>query len=134
MRISTGKTLLQLTNLKQAPALHQPTQLTYKRNMFTNIPTQSPEFRINLHKSLHIGNTLNIHITLRLSLKVIHVFLDIGPEVAEIEVHVFMEERVLIRVQDDFPQSRADVGDVSEGDAAVVDGEEVVDHGLVSPL
>ena len=64
----------------------------------------------------------------------INVFLDIGPEVAEIEVHVFMEERVLIRVQDDFPQFRAGVGDVSERDAAVVDGEEVVDHGLVSPL
>lgn len=64
----------------------------------------------------------------------VHIFLDIGAEVAEIEVHVFMEERILIGVQNDFPQFRADVGDVGEGDAAVVDGEEIVDHGLVGPL
>jgi hypothetical protein len=102
--------------------------------MFTDIPAQPPKFRIILHKPLHIGNALNIHITLRLGLEIIHIFLDIGTEVTEIEVHVFMEEGILIGVQDDFPQFRADVGDVGEGDAAVVDGEEIVDHGLVGPL
>ena len=64
----------------------------------------------------------------------VHVFLDIGAQVAEVEVHVFMEEGVLVGVEDDFAQLGADVGDRGEGDAAVVDGQEFVDHGLVGPL
>jgi hypothetical protein len=64
----------------------------------------------------------------------VDIFLDIGSQIAKVEVHVFMKERVLVGVEDYFAEFGTDVWDVGEGDAAVVDGEEFVDHGLVGPL
>src|ERR1700738_243424 len=134
MGIPTCKTLFQLAHLEQSRALDSSRKLTDQRNMFRHIPRQPPKFRIILHKPFHIGNTLNVRITLRLGLKMIHIFLDIGSQVAEIEVHVLRERRILVRREDYFAEFGTDVGHRGEGDAAVVDGEKIVDHGLVGPL
>ena len=64
----------------------------------------------------------------------VHVILDIGTQIAKVEVHVLRKEGILVGGKDNFTQFWTDVGDAGEGDAAVGDGEEVVDHGLVGPL
>lgn len=64
----------------------------------------------------------------------IHVILDIGTQVAKVEVHVIGEEGVLVSREDDLAEFRTNVWDTRKGNTAIGDGEKVVYHGLVCPL
>ena len=96
MRVVASKALLELTNLQQAVLPNSPAKLPNKRDMLRDIAGKPPELRVLFNKSLHICDTLDIHVRFSLMLICIHIILDVPTEVAEIEIHVLLEEWVLI--------------------------------------
>src|SRR5579859_6039529 len=102
--------------------------------MFRHIATESSELWVVLHEPFHIGDTLDIHITLRLLLKMVHVLLHICPEIPKVKIHILREERILIRGEDNLAEFRTDVRHCSERDTPILNSQKIMHHSLIRPL
>lgn len=96
MIVVAGKTLFALANLEKVFRAHTATQLRDQVHMLADVARQLAELRVLLHKPLHVGNRLETLVVLMLRLVLRDVILDVATEVAEIQVHVLLEERILV--------------------------------------
>jgi hypothetical protein len=110
------------------------TKFAHQGDMLAHISGKLPELWIILHKALHVPNRIDVHIVLGLDLVLLHIFLDILAQVAEILVHVLLEEWILILRENDLLQLGPDLGHVSQVNPSVVDAYHLMYHSLVCPL
>ena len=123
MTIIASKTLLQLAHIQQSVRSDTPAQLSNQSHVFTDVTRQFPEFGKIFYESLHIRNRLNRSITFRLRLVLFDILFDVSTKVAKVEVHVFLEEGVLILRQYDFSEFWSDIRHVTQVNFAIVDSE-----------
>ena len=91
-----GQTLLQLTDIEELILSDAPTQFSNESNMLSDVARKFPELRIVLDKALHVCYRVQLCISMGLGSKLLNVVLCILTKVSEIQIHVLLEERVLI--------------------------------------
>ena len=109
-------------------------ELREEGDVFGDVAGKLAEFRVVFNEPLHVVDGFDLGVRLGFGLVGGNVVFDGGAEVAEVLVHVGLEEGVLVGGEDDFFEFRPDIGDGGEVDTAVEDTEELMDLGLVCPL
>lgn len=102
MIIVTGQALLQFTGLQKTIFTHSTTQFAHERHVFAHVTRQLPEFRVLLDETLHVGDRFDVCVIFGLGLILLDIVLDGAAQVAEVEIHVLLEEWVLILGKHNF--------------------------------
>lgn len=134
MVVVAGYALLELADLEEVLGADPPAELRDEGDVLAHVARELPELGVLLDEALHVGYRLDVGVVLGARLVLLDVVLDVAAQVAKVEVHVLLEEGVLVLRQHDLAELGPDVGHVAQVDAAVVDAEQVVHHGLVRPL
>lgn len=112
MPLYACQALLDFGALEHLLLRDSPAQLSHQGNMLGHIPAKLPELWVLLDKSFHVGNGLDGHVGLGLGLIFIYIQLDVGAQVAQVQVHGFLEEGVLVCGKYDFLFGREESGEI----------------------
>lgn len=134
MVVVAGDALFQLTDLEKVLGTHPPAELGDEGDVLAHVARELSELGVLLDEALHVGDRFDVGVVLGLGLVLLDVLLDIAAQVAKVHVHVLLEEGVLVLREHNLLKLWSDVGHAAQVHAAVVNAEEVVDHGLVGPL
>ena len=110
MLVVACQTLLQLACIKQIVCAHAPAELSNERDMLGNVARQSSELWVLFDEALHVLNAIEFLAVRLLRGKLLDIVFGVLTEVAEVEVHVFGEERILILRENNLLQYRSTYG------------------------
>ena len=88
--------LLELGDVEEVVGCDAARELADQADVFGHVAGELSELRVVLNEALHVADRLDLRVRLGAGLVLLDVFFDVAAQVAEVLVHVLLEEGILV--------------------------------------